>query len=337
MFSAFFASRRRLLQTSAALLLGAGTLGAASTSFADAASDTAAWPNKPVRVVVGFAAGGGADILARSVGEVLQRELKQPFVIDNRPGAGGNIGTDAVAKAHGDGYTMLLGIDSTLTVNPLIYKTMPFKNSDLRPVMVLASQGMMVTTHPKSGIKTLEQFIERGQKDSLTLSSAGYGTPGHLAAAIWTHATGAKINHIPYKGNAPAATAILAGEVDGGIISASPMIGQIAANKVVPLAVTSQQRNPLAPNVPTVGELGHKNLNQEVLYVLWVPKSMPQPLVAKLQTALEKSMGDSTLRERMRANDFQYEGLTGDAAAKRIVALQERYKTVIQATGMKLE
>jgi tripartite-type tricarboxylate transporter receptor subunit TctC len=154
LFHAFHATRRPLLQAGLALLLG---LGASSRAQADAAADAAAWPAKPVRIVVAFAPAGAADILARSLGEVLQRELKQPFVVDNRPGAGGNIGTDNAAKAPGDGYTLLVGIDTTFTVNPFIYKSMPFKGADLRPVMMMASQGMMVAVNPRTGLRTLDQ------------------------------------------------------------------------------------------------------------------------------------------------------------------------------------
>lgn len=322
----------RLRQTSLALLLGC-------TAFASQgqSADSANWPTKPVRIVMAFSPGGAGDILARSMGEVLQRETKQPFVIDNRPGAGGNIGTDNVAKSAADGYTVLIGIDTTFTVNPYIYKSMPFKNSELRPVAVLASQGMAVAVNPKSELKTLGQFIERGKKDGLTLSSAGYGTPGHLASAILTHATGTKVTHVPYKGNAPASTAILAGEVDGGVLGASAMIGHIQASKLNALAVTTPKRNPLLPNVPTVGELGHKSLEQEILFALWIPAATPEPLIKKIEVAVNKALQDKPLQERLRINDLVIEGLTGEAAAKRLKDLSVRYKTVIQATGMKME
>ena len=151
---------RRLLQTSLALLLGCSAF-ASQAQSADGAA-VAAWPHKPVRLIAAFAPGGAVDILARGVGEVLQRETKQPFVVENRTGAGGNIGADYVAKAAADGYTMLIGLDTSFTVNPLIYKSMPFKNGDLRPVMVFASQGMLMAVSPKTNIKTLEQFIARG-------------------------------------------------------------------------------------------------------------------------------------------------------------------------------
>lgn len=167
MFSLFQAThathalRGPLLRAGLALLLG---LGSGAGARADAAADAAAWPAKPVRIVVAFAPAGAADILARSLGEVLQRELKQPFVVDNRPGAGGNIGTDNAAKAPGDGYTLLVGIDTTFTVNPFIYKSMPFKGTDLRPVMMIASQGMMVAVNPRTGLRTLTSSSPRARE-----------------------------------------------------------------------------------------------------------------------------------------------------------------------------
>lgn len=334
MISASSLSRRHFLHTAQALLMG--TTGLMSSGWAADNAAFANWPNKPVRIVVAFPPAGGSDILARSLGEVLQRELQQAFVVDNRPGAGGNIGADNVAKSPADGYAALLSIDTIFTINPFIYSSMPFRSSDLRPVMLLASQGLAVVVNPKTGLTSFQQLIERGQQQAINLSSGGNGTPGHLAAANMTRHTGAKINHVPYKGSSPASVAIIAGEVDGGIISASPLWEQAAAGKVRPLAVTSSKRNPLAPDVPTVAELGYPALEQEVLYALWLPAATPEPLFQKIQHALEKAMTDTTLRERMRNNDLAYEALTGDAAVQRLQAATEHYRDVIKATGMKL-
>ena len=323
--------RRRALQQSLALLLSTLPLAAAHAQAADS------WPAKPVRMVVPFTAGGAADILARSLGEGLQHELKQPFVVDNKPGAGGNIGTEAVARSAGDGYTLLVGLDTTFTINPFIYKSMPFKSSDLRPVMLVASQGSIIVVSDKSGIKTLDQLIERGKKTPLAFSSAGYGTPGHLGSAILTDATGVKINHVPYKGNAPASTAVLAGEVDGGVLSATVLAPHVSAGKVRALAITTPQRNPLLPNVPTVGELGHKNLEMQVLFAVWAPAATPDAIVQKLQQAMEKVAQTEDFKKRLRNNDLSYEGLVGDAAARRLQAQADRNRAVIQSTGMKME
>ncbi len=328
--------KRRQLNLALTTLTAACYL-SSSPVLAQTADSAASWPDKAVRVINPFPPGGASDLLARMVGETLQRELKQSFIIDNRPGAGGNIGADAVAKAAGDGYTLLLGLDTITTVNPFIFKSMSFKASDLRPLMVVASQGLLVSVNPKTGIKTMDQFIAKGKQQPLMLSSGGYGNPGHLASAILTHETGAKVTLVPYKGNAPATTAILAGEVDGGIVSSTAMLGHIAAGKVTPLAFTTAKRNPLAPNVPTVGELGYKNLEQGIYFVAWAPASMPDAVAQKIETALSHALQDSKLRERMRINDLNYEGQTGEAAAKFLQSLTSRYENIISATGMKME
>ena len=329
------AQRRQSLKVVTALLLSSCLLGTAA--HAQSNNDEAQWPQKAVRLVNPFPPGGASDLLTRMLAENLQRELKQPFVVENKPGAGGNIGSDAVAKAAGDGYSMVLGLDTLVTVNPMIFKSMPFKPADLRPLMVVASQGLLVAVNPKTGIKTLDQFIAKGKQTGLQLSSGGYGNPGHLAAALLTHETGAKVELVPYKGNAPATTAILSGEVDGGIVSATAMLGHVAAGKVVPLAFTTAQRNPLAPSVPTVSELGYKNLEQSIYFVLWAPANMPDPLAQKIEAALTRALQDPKLQERMRVNDLKPEGQTGAAAAQLLQTLAARYQKVIQATGMKME
>ena len=332
--SAAHAFTRRTLAGLALLASLASPCAQAQGAAADA---IASWPGRAVRLVNPFPPGGASDLLARMIGESLQRELKQPFVVDNKPGAGGNIGADAVAKAAGDGYTLLLGLDTIVTVNPFIFKSMPFKSGDLRPLMIAASQGLMVAVNPGTGLKTLDQFIAQGRQKPLALASGGYGNPGHLAASILTHETGAKVDLIPYKGNAPATTAILTGEVDGGIVSSTAMLGQVKAGKVRPLAFTTARRNPLAPEVPTVGELGYKNLEQSIFFVVWAPASTPDALARKIEAALNKALQDPKLRERMLANDLSYEGQTGEAAARQLQSLAARYEKVIAATGMKAE
>ena len=327
-------SRRPFIRYSAAMVLSLAAMGAQAQKGTDAA---ASWPNKAVRIVVPLSPGGATDILARSVGEVLQRELKQPFVVDNRPGAGGNIGAEAIAKSAGDGYSLLISLDTTFSINPFIYQSMPFKSTDLRPVMVIASQGSIIVVNPKSGIRTLDELIAKGKKQALSMSSAGYGSPGHLGTAILAHATGIKVNHVPYKGAAPASTAVVAGEVDGGVLSATALAPNVNAGKATALAITTAHRSPMLPNVPTVGELGRKDLGTDVLLSMWAPASTPDALVQKIQQALLQAAKDPQLQERLRNNDLYYEGLVGDAAARRLQAQADRNRAVIQATGMKME
>lgn len=314
-------------------LLAAAVLAACASSFAQAP----AWPSKPVKFVNNFPPGGPADLIARSVADVLQKQFNQPFVVENKAGAGGNIGADAVAKAAPDGYTVLFGIDSTFTVNPHIYKGMPFKTTDLRPVMVMASSGLLVGVHPSTGFRTMKDLVTAAKAHPVTFSSAGSGSPGHLAAEVFTEATGAKITHVPYKGNTPAVTAVLAGEVNGGALATPGMLPHVKAGKITPLAVTSRLRSTLAPEIPTVAEAGLPQLEQEVLYLAMVPAATPEPVVQAIQKAMTDALARADVRARLDNLDLHYEGLAGAAAGKRLADLSDRYGKVIRVTGMKVE
>ena len=314
-------------------VIAAALLAAALPVFAQAP----AWPSRAVKFVNNFPPGGPSDVIARSVADVLQNQFKQPFVVENKAGASGNIGADAVAKAAADGYTVLFGIDSTFTANPHIYKGMPFKPADLRPVVIMASSGLLVGVHPSTGFRTLGDLVNAAKTKPVTFSSAGSGSPGHLAAEVITEATGAKITHIPSKGNTPAVTAVLAGEVNGGALATPGMLPHVKAGKITPLAVTSRKRSTLAPEIPTVAEAGLPQLEQEVLYLAMVPAATPEPVVQAIQKAMADALARADVRARLENLDLHYEGLVGAAAGKRLADLSERYGKVIRVTGMKVE
>ena len=295
------------------------------------------YPSKPIRFVSNFPAGGAADYLARTTGEYLTAQYKQPVVVENKPGAGGNIGADFVAKSPADGYTVLFGIDTTFTVNPYIYKGMAFKASDLKPIMVMVSSGLLVGAYPGTGLKTLKDLIAQGKGKGLNFSSAGSGSPGHLAAEIFMDAAGIKIQHVPYKGNTPAVTAVLAGEVDAGVLATPGMLPHVKAGKITALAVTSRQRSRSAPEIPTVAEVGLKDLELEVLYVAMVPAATPEPVVQVLQKAFTEALKRPDTQTQLAGMDLFYEGLTGPAATKRLSEQSQRYGRVVQSTGMKVE
>lgn len=313
--------------------LAAALLAAALPAFAQAP----AWPAKPVRLISNFPAGGPADLIARSMADVLQKQFGQPFVVENRAGASGNIGADAVAKAPADGYTVLFGIDSTFTVNPHIYQSMPFKPADLRPVSIMASSGLLVGVKPSTGFRTLADLVNAAKAKPVTFSSAGNGSPGHFAVEMLTQASGTKVTHVPYKGNTPAVTAILSGEVDGGALATPGMLPHVKAGKITALAVTSRKRSTLARDIPTVAEAGLPQLEQEVLYLAMVPAGTPEPVVQTLQKAIADALVRPDVRARLESLDLHYEGLAGAAAAKRLAQLSDRYGKVIRATGMKVE
>ncbi len=322
---------RHLLRPLAFALLAIASTWLAVPSFAQS------YPSKPLRFINNFPAGGPSDFLARTVGEAMTTSFKQVVVTENKPGAGGNIGADFVAKSPADGYTVLFGIDTAFTVNPHIYKGMPFKPSDLKPIMVMVSSGLLVGAHPSTGFKTLKDLVAQGKGKGLNFSSGGSGSPGHLAAEIFMDAADIKIQHIPYKGNTPAVTAVLAGEVDAGVLATPGMLPHVKAGKITPLAVTSRQRSRSAPEVPTVAEAGLKDLELEVLYVAMVPTATPEPVVQLLQKAFSDALKRPDTQAQLLSMDLFYEGLTGADAAKRLSDLSQRYARTIKATGMKVE
>lgn len=315
----------------------AATLAAIALLAAPAALAQAAYPSKPLRFVVNFPPGGPLDVLARALAESAQKELKQPVVVDNRPGAGGNLGADQVAKAPADGYTVLLSIDTTFTVNPTLYPSMPFAAKDFKPVMIFASSGLTFAVNPGVKAKTLAELATLGKTDAITFSSAGNGSPGHFAAELFAEHTGAKVSHIPYKGNAPAVMALLAGEVQAGILATPGLLPHLQAGKLNALATTGTRRSPMLPQVATVGELGLKALEFEVLYLAMVPAATPEPVVQTLRAAMQTALAAPELQARLASLDMVPLGEAGAAAAQRLDANAARYARVVKATGMKAD
>ncbi|HLB13438.1 MAG TPA: tripartite tricarboxylate transporter substrate binding protein [Burkholderiales bacterium] len=295
------------------------------------------FPEKPVRIVVSFPPGGPSDILARSLGDKLTAALKQPFVVENRAGAGGNVGTEAVARSAPDGYTVLFTIDTPFTVNPNLYRSIPFKPADLRALMLIASSGLTVGINPSVGSASLRDFVTKGRTETITFSSGSNGSPGHVAASILQDAAGVKVNHIPYKGNTPAVMAVVSGEVQAGILATPGLLPHVQAGKVKALAVTSRKRSPLLPDVPTTVEAGVPALEVEVLYLAFVPVATPERVAATLQQALAAALAAPDVQERMRRLDLVIEGETGAVVEARLAKARERYAATIKATGMKID
>lgn len=300
-----------------------------------------AWPTQPVRIVNNFPAGGPADIVARAVADALQKTSGQPVIVENKPGAGGNIGAAEVAKAAADGRTVFFGIDTTFTVNPHLFPKMPFKMGnkpgDLRPLVVISSNGLLLGTSAARDIRSMPELIGAGKSRGVNFSSGGAGSPGHLGVAIFSQAANIKITHIPYRGNTPAVLALVAGEVDGGILSVSGMLPQVKAGKINAIAFTGRQRSGLLPEVPTVAELGYSDLQNEVLTLCMVPGGTPEPLVAAMQKAVLEAVKTPALQARLATLDMVTENLTGAAATKRLTDLHTHYGKIVKATGMKVE
>ena len=316
-----------------ALLVGSLSLLVNSATMAQ----NATWPSKPVKFVNSWPAGGPSDVLARAVGDVLQKQFGQAFVVDNKPGAAGTVGADLVAKSMPDGYSLLWGIDTTHTINPHIYKSMPFKEADLKPLVVISNSGLLLGVHPSTGYKTVKDFMQAARDRSLNFSSGGNGSPGHLWVNMSNVSAATRLVHVPYRGNSPAVMAVVSGEVEGGTLATPGMLPQVKGGKVTALAVTSRKRSRLAPEIPTVAEAGFKDLESEVLYVVMAPGNTPEPLMQTMAKAITDALLRPELQARLNDLDMAYEGLTGTAANARLKKLSDQYGRVIRATGMKVD
>jgi tripartite-type tricarboxylate transporter receptor subunit TctC len=258
-----------------------------------------AWPNKPVRLVSPFPAGGGTDAFARPLAAQLSQQLGQQVIIDNRAGAGGTIGADHVAKSAPDGYTFLVGaVHHTIAVS--VYAKLPYDlERDLVPVTMVASVPSVVVVHPKVPIHSIKELIAyaKANPGKLNFGSAGNGTSHHLAGELFKVLTGTQINHVPYKGAAPAMQDLLGGQVDlmfDGMGTSAP---QIRGNKLRPLAVTTAARSPAFPEVPTMAEAGVANYLVTTWYAIWAPTGTPAEIVTKLQQEVAKAMQAPAIKE----------------------------------------
>ena len=272
-------TKRTLMRATAGALL----LLAAPLSMAQA------WPARPIRLVVPFPPGGLIDNMARLVGSRLSQELGQPVVIDNKPGAGGNVGAAEAARAPADGYTLLMA-SPALTISPAIYKNLPYQPSQLAPVALLGRVPNVLLVNPASGIGKVQDLVGRAKAKpgQLNYASNGNGTSLHLSAELFKRRSETFITHVPYRGAAAAITALLSGEVDMMFDNLPSAIGQIQAGKLRALAVTTAQRSSALPDVPTLAEAGMDGFNVSAWFGVAAPAGLPAPVATRLADALQK-------------------------------------------------
>jgi tripartite-type tricarboxylate transporter receptor subunit TctC len=247
------------------------------------------YPNKPVRMVVPYAAGGPLDTLARIYADKMQQGLGQPMVIDARPGANGNIGAENVVRSAPDGYTLLWVIDTAMTVNPALYADMKFDpQKDLAPVSLVSSSDSVLVVGAGTPAASVRDVVELAKKQPLNFSSGGNGTPAHLAAALLMRETGVQMTHIPYKGNAPSVASLLAGETQLSIASIPGVMSQIRAGKLKAIAVTGAKRTPFLADVPTFVESGYPGIVIEGWRALLAPVGTPRAVIDVLQAEIAR-------------------------------------------------
>jgi len=275
------------------------------------------YPNKPIHIIAPFPAGGGYDFLSRLLGAEMSRTFGQPVVVENKAGANGNIGTDAVAKAAPDGYTLLMGGNSPLSLNVGLYPKLPYEPvKDFETISRVATQPNLLAAHPKVPVKTVAELIQyaKANPGKLTYASNGNGSPQHLAAEQLKRMAGIDLVHVPYKGAAPTATALLAGEVSIAFNVILLPLPQVQAGRLTGLAVASSKRSPLAPDIPTLAELGYP-IDIDTWYGLLAPAGTAKDIVAKLNAETVRILGISELKERTRSQGIELASSTPEEFA----------------------
>jgi tripartite-type tricarboxylate transporter receptor subunit TctC len=256
-------------------------------------------PRRPLRLVVGFAPGGQPDIVARALAEPLARVLGQPVVVENRPGAGGNIAAEQVAKAAPDGHTLLVGTNGPLAVSPALYRDLPYDaRRDFAPVTLVGTSPNLIAVHPSLGVRTLGELVSRARAEPgrLNYASVGKGSVSQLSMELLNSATGVRAVHVPYSGGAPAVLALVAGDVQLLSLNPTALIPQVAAGKAVVVAQTSARRSPLIADVPTVAESGYPGFAAEVWIAIVAPAKTPPAAIARLHAELTKIIRDPALK-----------------------------------------
>jgi tripartite-type tricarboxylate transporter receptor subunit TctC len=319
----------------------------AAALLAGPASAQGAWPNKPVRIVVPFAPGGTTDILARAIAPELSKAFGQQFVVENRAGAGGNIGADLVAKAPNDGYTLLMGTVGTQSINKWLYARMPFDpQKDFVPITLVAGvPNVMVVNTEKAAarnIRTVEDFVKyaKANPGKLNMASSGNGTSIHLAGELFKAMTGTYMTHFPYGGSGPALLALVGGDMDVMFDNLPSSMQLIKAGKLKALAVTSSQRSAALPEVPTVEQAGGGALNgfdASSWFGLLAPAGTSMDIVNRVQQETAKALNAPAVKERLLANGAIPSGNTPAEFAKLIDAELKKWQPVVKASGAKVD
>ncbi len=319
------------------VLAGAVALGA---SLSLSGANAQAYPDRAIKLVVPGTAGGGMDVMARVIGDRVGSILKQPVVVENKPGAGGNIAVDYVAKSPADGYTILIGQIAHFAINPWLYSKLSFDPmKDFTPVILLADAPNVMVVNAESNLKALSDVVTaaKADKQGMALATPGNGTISHMTAELFQKTAEIKFNHIPYKGAAPALTDVMGGRVPVMLSSVPTALSQIRAGKLRPIAVTATKRSPALPDVQTIEELGYPGFDAATWYGFLVPAGTPADVVAALNTAANEAIKADDVREKVLQEGGDVIGGTPEQFAQAIKRDYEKWGKVVQDSGAKLD
>jgi len=329
------ARRRQLLLAAAGAALTGGTALAQAPS-----APTGDFPNRPIRLVVTFPPGGSADAVMRMLVPRLNEKLGQPVVIDNKPGAGGNVGLSLVAKTPADGYTLGLGAAGALTANVSLYPQMPFDPvKDFKPVGMVAATPFVIVGHPSVAARTQRELIAlaKASPGTLSIGHGGNGTAMHLSAALFAQMADVKLVEVPYRGSGPAALDAIAGQIPLALVDLPASLQQIRAGKLVAFAVTSAQRVPMLPEVPSVAEAGLAGYDSTGWFGVVAPAGTPAPVVARLNAEINAALGGEQIRASMRNLGAEPAPTSPEAFEAYIQSETKKWAKVIQTARIRLD
>lgn len=299
------------------------------------AASAAQYPDKPIRMLVGFAPGGGTDTTARAMANKLGERMGQQIIVDNRPGAAGNIATEITARANPDGYTILMGTIAALAINPSLYKKLPFDPlKDVLPVTRAVDSTNVLVLHPSVPAKDVKELIALAKSKPLNGGSSGVGGAGHLALELFNLQAGTKIVHVPYKGGGPAMIDLLAGNINLIFATAASAVGHIKSGKIKALAVTTAKRSGLVPDLPTVAEAGLKGFEANNWYGILVPAGTPRPIIDRLNKEITAVLNMADIKEFLFKQGLDVAPSTPEAFGAYIRSEKAQWEKVIKAAGL---
>lgn len=297
-----------------------------------------AYPSKTVRIVNPYPAGGPLDVITRVVAERLSERLGQPFIVENKPGATGNIGSNTVAKAEPDGHTLLVISDTVITVNPSIYKKMPFDAAKaFRPIATLATLDAVLVVNPSVPAKTFAEFAALARREKLTYASGGGGSPAHIAMELVRQQIGAEMVHVPYKGTAPVVTDLVGGQVQAALSATPGVLPHVRSGRLRALAVAGGARSPLMPDVPTLAEVGYPQATSEFAFMLLAPADTPDAVIATLEQEVRRAMAGEGVRERFVQMGMAVPEISSAEAAARLRAGAAKWGKVVKDLNLSLD
>jgi tripartite-type tricarboxylate transporter receptor subunit TctC len=298
------------------------------------------YPNKPIRLVVPFPPGGTTDVIGRLIGQQLSIRLGQQFVIDNRPGAGGSIGTDIVAKAPADGYTLLLGTVASQSINPSLYAHLPYNAAkDFAPISMLGVLPNVLVVNPSLPVHSVQELVAltKAKPGTLTFASGGNGTTHHLAGELFKRMAGVDMTHVPYKGNAPAITDVLGGQISMMFDNINNSLPYIKAGKLRALAVTGAVRAPIVANLPTLAELGFAGYDITAWFALFAPAGTPQPVIERLNIEVNRALRERQVRELLAAEGIEAQSSTPQQLNAFLQTEAVRWAKLVKESGAHID